>query len=474
MLPIALGLMTAIALAFLLRPILRRDRVDAGREAYDVEVYRAQLQELDREIERGIVDEDEADAARAEIGRRLLAADTARAKAASAKAPPRTLDRMRKITAGALAVLVPAAALGVYLLVGSPALPDRPLAARQGEGGTAAMRARMEAIAKALEARLKTSPDDVDALGRLGRIYLALNRHDDGARVLKRAVDLRPKDAALAAAYGEALVFANERTVSPEAKAVFERVLTLDAKNRQARFYLGLAKAQSGDRMGALKDWIALEADAPADAPWRVQLTRFIDGAAREAGVKAETLAEWRKAAADKAPTTALGPRRSKPAPPQAGTTGIPKEQMEMIRGMVESLAERLKENPNDLAGWRRLGRSYMVLREPKKAEAAYAKAAELAPKNVAVLVDYGQAMLAAHGKDYDLPQPFVALMKRIHAIDERNAVALWFLGLAAHEAGNKAEAASLWERLLERIPKNAPERAALVKRIEMLKMKDK
>ncbi|MHA1536935.1 MAG: tetratricopeptide repeat protein, partial [Alphaproteobacteria bacterium] len=169
---------------------------------------------------------------------------------------------------------------------------------------------------------------------------------------------------------------------------------------------------------------------------------------------------------------------RQPPRPTKGAIEGAarmkPAARQKMIRGMVARLAARMKKTPDDLAGWRRLGRSYLVLGEAAKSVEAYGRAAELAPKNVAVLVDLGQALLARHGKDRALPLRFVAVMRRILGLDATNAVALWFLGLAEHEAGNADKASALWERLLARLPAKSRERAALAKRIEMLKMKSK
>jgi cytochrome c-type biogenesis protein CcmH len=153
-------------------------------------------------------------------------------------------------------------------------------------------------------------------------------------------------------------------------------------------------------------------------------------------------------------------------------------DQTAMVRGMVDRLAERLKTNPDDMAGWRRLGRSYLVLGEADKASDALAHAVALAPKNVDVLLDYGEALLNAAGPALAptdrLPAKFLEIMNRVYTLDDNNPVALWYLGVDHAQAGRRAEAAVLWTRLMERLPPNAPERAALAKRLEMLKIDQK
>jgi cytochrome c-type biogenesis protein CcmH len=462
-----LGLLTAATLALLLRPLLKATGETKPSAAYDAEVYRDQLAELDRDLARGLIEPEQGEAARTEIARRLLAAD------AASKAEPigRTAKpRGAKAAAIALAVLLPLGASALYYGLGSPGLPGQPFATRNQGGPDKATAARLEAGAKAVAARLKKTPKDAVLLARLGSIYFILGRHNEAAAAYAKALALKPGSAALAASYGEALVFANRRVVSPAAKALFERALKADPKDVRARFYLGLAKAQAGDRNGALRDWIVLEAESRPGASWRKQLALFIESTARQAGLTKAALARLRAKARKAVRRPALrGPSREDMA--RAKRLG-PAQRAAMIRGMVNGLAARLKENPDDLAGWRRLGRAYMVLRQYPKAAEAYAQAARLAPKNVRVLVDYGQALLSVHGKDRDLPPKFVAVIRRLHALEPNHVIGLWFLGVAEYEAGNRAKAAALWARLLARLPKDAPERAALAKRIEMLKMK--
>ena len=471
-----LGALTAATLALLLRPLLGGAGKTRPRADYDAEVYRDQLAELDRDISRGLVEPEQAEAARAEIARRLLAADAASTSEAPEKkaAEQSTRPGRAKAAAIALAILLPVGAGGLYYGLGSPGLPGQPFAERGRGGPDKATVARLEAAAKAIEAQLKKKPKDAALLGQLGRIAFILGRYMDAAAAYARALALQPGSAAFAASQGEALVFANRRVVGKAAKALFERAVKASPNDVRARFYLALAKAQAGDRDGALREWIALEAETRPDAAWRRQLARFIESTAREAGLTPAALAKLRadagKAAQAKAAqTTGRGPNRDDMARARRLS---PDQRATMIRGMVAGLAARLKDNPDDLAGWRRLGRSYMVLREYPKAAEAYGQAARLAPKDVGVLVNYGQALLAVHGKDRDLPPNFIAIIRRIHALQPDHVIGLWFLGVAEYEAGNRDKAAALWTRLLARLPKEAPERAALAKRIEMLKMK--
>lgn len=470
---LVLGAMTAAALAMLLRPLLGRTSEVRARAAYDTEVYREQMAELERDLERGTLDASAGEAARTEVARRLLAADAELTGREQIEAGyrPSTKKGRRRLAALALVILIPAAAAGIYSRIGSPGLAGQPFAGRKSPGIDRTIVARIEAAIAGLNKRLAAKPKDVPALNRLGRAYFALRRYREAASAFARARAVAPGSGVLAASHGEALVMA-EGKVGKLARAAFADAVKADPGDVRARFYLGLALAEDGNRKGALAQWLALEAEAKANAPWRARLARFIKATAKQAKIAPPALARLRaEAAAKVSKTAARGPDKKAI---EGAARMSPAARQTMIRGMVARLAARLKENPDDLAGWQRLGRSYLVLGEPAKSVEAYQSAAKLAPKNVAVLVDLGQALIALHGKDRALPPRFVAVMRRIIALEPANAVALWFLGLAEHEAGNAAEAAALWQRLLARLPAKSSERAALAKRIEMLKMKSK
>lgn len=147
-----------------------------------------------------------------------------------------------------------------------------------------------------------------------------------------------------------------------------------------------------------------------------------------------------------------------------------PEQRAQMIRGMVEGLAARLKENPDDLAGWLRLGRAYTVLREHAKAADAYGRAAALAPKDVRVQSLHAMALLAQHPKDRPIPP---ALRKKVLALlelDSDHPLGLYYAGVFAAEAGKPDEAIVHWEKLLSVLPKDTPLRKRLEARIAALK----
>ncbi|MFN0044214.1 MAG: c-type cytochrome biogenesis protein CcmI [Alphaproteobacteria bacterium] len=149
-----------------------------------------------------------------------------------------------------------------------------------------------------------------------------------------------------------------------------------------------------------------------------------------------------------------------------------PEQQALAIRAMVENLAARLESAPEDLPGWLRLGRAYRVLGETEKSAAAFARAAALAPQDKDVLLAHGEAMLAAAPENAKLTAPFIAIMRRIQALDGEHPVPLLFLGLAAAEAGDGKSAEDYWSRLRAKLPEGTPERAEVESRIAAAKAK--
>jgi cytochrome c-type biogenesis protein CcmH len=340
----ALSLMTGAAILAVLWPLARRpNRLGS---ASDIAVYRDQLEEVRRDRAAGLIGEKEAAAAEREVSRRLIAAADASTADISATTPIATTGRRRMIAVTAL-VLLPIGAAGIYLGLGSPTLPDQPLAPRlaasRGSGS-------VDSLIAQVEAHLERRPDDGRGWEVIAPIYMRLGRFDDAVKARRSALRLNSETAEREAALGEALVFAANGVVTADAKAAFDRAVALEATHVQARYFIGLAAEQDGDRNRAAEIWRALLAGAPPDAPW----TEFVRRAL-----------ERIEGSADRRPS---GPSEEQ----IASSAGLGADQRNaMIRGMVERLSERLARDGSDPEGWLRLVRSYMVLGEPDKARAA-------------------------------------------------------------------------------------------------------
>lgn len=368
---IAFALMTGAAALALLWPLARRVPARAGLPS-DVAIYKDQLAEVERDRERGLIAGPEADAARIEISRRLIAADVA-----SAAAGPRSASPLRRrMAALAVVVAVPALALGVYGRYGSPELPDMPLEARLD---APVENASLDELVARVEAHLAQQPEDGRGWEVLAPIYLRAGRAADAQTAYANALRLLGSTAARESAFGEAATVAADNVVTADAKRAFERAVALDADDPKARYYLGVAKEQDGDKAGAVADWSAVLDGLPPASPVSAFLRREIARVrgAGQPGVKGPD-AEAVAAASDMTPA----------------------DRAKMIGGMVEGLAARLKDKGGSLAEWQQLVRAYTVLGQKDKALAAAAdarKALSASPEAVKAL-DELEAGLGLNG----------------------------------------------------------------------------
>jgi len=343
MLWIVFALMSAAAILAVLWPLARKPRT--ARAGSDIFVYQDQLEEIGRDRSAGLIGEAEAEAARIEVSRRLLAA--AATQAPAVKAQPLWHRRAAALAALIVILLVP---VGFYAALGSPNIPGQPAYAR------AAMPPDHESIAALIgqvEEHLAKNPNDGAGWQVIAPVYMRLGRYDDAVMALRKSLALNGETAARDSALGEALVAAANGVVTDEANQLFTRAVARDAHDPKARYFLGLADEQDGKREAAAAKWRAILEDAPANAPW--------------AGFVRQALAR-----VTGEPAAGAGP-----TPQQtAAAENIPEAQRaETVRGMVQKLADRLHADGSDVEGWLRLVRAYVVLGEQEKAKGAVADA---------------------------------------------------------------------------------------------------
>jgi len=341
---LAFALMTAAAIFAVLWPLSRRGEARGGSE---LAVYRDQLDEIGRDRAAGLIGEAEAEAARIEVSRRLIAASEA-PKSQAPLNPAASLWR-RRATAVAGLLLLPIGATALYLLLGSPQLPGEPLAARlenaHPDGSIAAM------ISK-VEAHLEHNPDDARGYEVLAPVYMRLGRFGEAVTARHKLITLSGDSADREADLGEALTAAANGIVTDEAKSAFEQAAKLDPNEVKSQFFLGLAAEQDGNKDKAASIWKAMLANAPPGAPWVATVKEAIT----------------RVVGTPPAVAAAPGPNAAQMA---AASQMSEQDRTVMIRGMVDRLAGKLKQDGNDVEGWQRLLRAYLVLGDHDKAVAA-------------------------------------------------------------------------------------------------------
>lgn len=388
MLWLIFAFLTIAVVAALLLPLLNADEDSAApRVAYDMVVYREQLAEIDEEIASGLLSPAQAEAARAEVHRRMLAAEDA--ELAKPLQPSAAQGRRAQLVAvAAIAMIVPVSAAALYGVLGSPHLPGKPYAWRVAHEPDFASAATAEALSEQLNAN-----PSVDGYRRLAAMYFSARNFPQAAAADRRAIDLGANDATVWSEYGEAVAMSAGGMIVPEAMVAFTNALGRNPKDERARFYVGLAESQIGNLRQAVAIWRDLLATADPNAPWIEMVKGHIDSFSKEGHFDPNTIAPSPPSVDSlKAAVTVMagamqanGDQLSAPqSAPSADAASDP--QMTMIRTMVGRLADRMARNPGDADGWRRLAHAYVVLGEKDKAQAAIAHALALKPKDPDVL----------------------------------------------------------------------------------------
>jgi cytochrome c-type biogenesis protein CcmH len=270
--------MTVVVILILLAPFLFKRSGDMARRVeYDVVVYRDQLAEIDQEIERGVLTDEQASAARSEVHRRMLAAEDAELKAAGK--PARGDGRIARIAfICAIVIVPPVGAVLLYGMLGSPHLPGMAYAWRVKNDP------QFTAIAGLADEAAKVQKHPTMAgYQQLADAYFAARNYPQAVEADRHAIELGATDAASWSELGEAEVMANDAVV-PEALMAFTKALSLDSRSERARFYIGLAESQIGNRKQAVAIWRDLEQTSPPDAPWLPMVRDHIASVSKDGG----------------------------------------------------------------------------------------------------------------------------------------------------------------------------------------------
>lgn len=405
---IGFAVLTAGVIAVLARPLVRPADPHADSQSADLAVYRDQLRAIDSEREQGLLEASEAEAARTELGRRILRAAEHSPEVAAANAdslsepaggghaagagPEQTpASGSARALVYAAGLIIPLLSIGVYLGVGSPGLPGTPFAERVAKSGPGRS---IDELIGLVEKRLRAQPEDGQGWEVVAPVYMKQQRYNDAARAFANSIRLNGETPDRVAGFAEALVLANNGLIVPDARRAYERLLKIAPDRVEARFWLALAKEQDGDLAGGIADLEKLLQSAPADAPWRslvegklgemrTALAGGTSGIGEGGGEAAKTPAE---ATAERAPPQNAGA----PGPNAADVAAVqqmsPEERSAFITQMVDGLAARLAENGKDLEGWKRLARAYKVMGRDSDAVKAIADARRALAEDAAAI----------------------------------------------------------------------------------------
>ncbi|KPQ14617.1 MAG: CcmH heme lyase-like protein in sacrcosine oxidase locus [Rhodobacteraceae bacterium HLUCCO18] len=394
---IVAGFMSLLVALLILLAFLRPRTGGAPAAAYDLQVYRDQLKEVDRDLERGILTEAEAARARTEVSRRILEADRALQRVQTARTGRGALERW--IVAGGLVAVV-AGAVGVYFQIGAPGYPDLPMAtriaiideARATRPGQAEAEAEVtmrqgvpeqperEELVAQLRTIMEQRPDDPQGMALLASNEAALGNFRAARIAQARLIELLGDEATGAhhIDLAEMMILAAGGYVSPDAEAALLRGLELEPRNGTARYYAGLMYAQQGRPDLAFPIWRDLLAESTPDAPWLEPIRLQIEEVAALAGERV-SLADLPQPASVPAPGPTAEDMEAAAALP-------PEDRAAMIEGMVAGLSSRLAAEGGPPEDWARLISAFGVLGRTEQAQAVYEEALGVFAENPAAL----------------------------------------------------------------------------------------
>jgi cytochrome c-type biogenesis protein CcmH len=346
----------------------------------------------------------------------------------------------------ALASLVMASSLGLYLVLGSADLPSRPLAERGAEIAAAAKQA--QTVAEGRDAALTEARDQVartpEDVGAWLQLAMAAAGTDSATEImaLEQAEQLTGGEPAIRALRAEAMARAADGQVTLPARELIAEILAASPTEPRALYLSGLAAYQDEDYAAAVRIWRQLETLSPPDAPWMTLLAENIADAARSGGIDPDSVA----------------PAFSGPDAEAVGDAAVMSEvdREAMIAGMVEGLAARLAEEPGDVEGWRRLIRAYQVLDRPDDLQTALIGLADAIPDDIDAQLSALENMVVAQ-----LESGFTVasqrLLGRLERLNPARPEGLYIRGHFALRAGDNARARELWEELYASLPADAP-----------------
>lgn len=372
-------ILTAAALAAVLWPFLRTGKQDIEAAEYDAAVFKDQLDEVDAEEARGVISASEAEAARTEVSRRLLAVAGA-GNSTNSESADKPDGKIPGLALVCVFVCIPIVSGALYLVYGSPNIPDKPLAARLSQSADGQ---NVGSLVARVEARLRQNPEDGRGWEVLAPVYMRQQRFADAADAFGKVLRLLGETPRRFADFGIATVLAKDGVVGETARKALQKAVNGDPQLVEAHYWLAVAKEQDGRFQEAVKDWRALLKRGNADAPWRPMVKRRLAELEKREGIKPDE-----EIAPAPAGETPKGPTRDDIA---AADGMDPSDRSAMIEQMVSGLAERLKNDGGKIDEWTQLVRSYTVLGDKQAARKALGNARQAFAENPGALASLGK-----------------------------------------------------------------------------------
>lgn len=417
---VAIGMAGVIGV--LLTVTLLRGRADdAPPAAYDLRVYREQLAEVDRDLARGVITEEEASRIRTEVSRRVLEADRKLAAQPGGGQAPTVASL---VTGAVLLVLLLGGAWLLYSRIGAPGQPDQPLRARIADAaelranrpsqGDAEAQLRQDRLARE-EAETDAPPaadgpqPDAEFLALMEQLRRTVAENQDDPRGFEllainearlgdfeaahraqaRLIELKAGQATADdyAILAEMMMLAADGYISPEAEAALEQALNRDPRNGMALYYWGLMHIQTDRPDTAFRVWRELLSISGPDDPWLAPVRAGLPELAWYAGDDNYSLPP---------PPMAAGLRGPSAEDMEAAAEMSPEQRQEMIRNMVANLSDRLATQGGGPQEWAQLINALGVLGDTEQAGAIWAEAQQAFAANPEALETVRRAARSA------------------------------------------------------------------------------
>lgn len=422
-------LVTLLAVIWLVRPLLwPAPTLGVSSDRLNAAIYRDQLDALDRDLARGLISATDHESTKDELQLRLLD-DVAGATTPQGGVGAGSL-RARRWMAAMLVVLLPLASGGMYAWLGDTAALN-PGAAQE------AANQKVEQMVANLVARLQANPNDPKGWTMLARSYKVMGRLDEAERAFEKVGDSINTDANALIDYADLLAVKADLSLAGRPLELVDRALALEPRHPMGLMMSGVAAYRRADYAFAVVQWEKLLTVLEPDS-----------AEAQDTQANLDAAREKLKGGGDKAKRPA--------APGAAGAVVTP----EQINQMVEKLAQRLKAQPDDLAGWAQLARAYKVQGRLDEAEQAYLKTGKLLEQDADLLTQFADLLAMRAGNQLE-GRP-LEMVNRALALKPKHPVALMMAGSAAYRRADYALAAQHWAVALEVLPPNSRD-AALV-----------
>lgn len=418
------AVLTLLVVVWMMRPLLRAPKTEGvSSNRLNAAIHRDQLKALEVDLARGVISQQDFETTRDELQLRLLD-DTESFEAAPAKKT--TGFWTAKRTATAIGLTLPVLALGLYLQLGTPEAIN-PVAANKVDDQ------QIKQMIDTLAAKLKANPDNPKGWAMLARSYKVMGRFDESKQAFEKAGDLVNTEPDLLVDYADLLGAMANNNLNGKPQQMLDQALRLNPEHPMGLMMAGVADYQRQNFAGAITRWQKLLDLMPPDSSDAQQIQANIDEARAKGGL-------------------ATVESNKLPPVPAGATEGMTADN---INQMVDRLAARLKDKPDDLAGWARLARAYKVQGRLDEAANAYAKTGKLLETDADLLTQYAD-LLATRAKS--LAGKPTELVNKALSIAPKHPMALMMAGQAAYQASNYKVAIGHWETALATLPANSPD----------------